>query len=123
MTFEGLTIDDFGFTEVLDNEIPYHVAGYVKGVCNDPNRIDSYVYLPPKGWKITSCIKMPAGSHGVPDGQPCVLVWCEPSNEIIEINESPGLFPEIGGVPGFVAAAFIGAGLLVGSIFLAKRQK
>jgi len=67
---------DFRFTEVLEDARPYKMIGYVEGVCPDAN--NPYGYTPPYGWMITSCTWMPPGSHGVPVGQPAVLITCEP---------------------------------------------
>jgi len=69
--------EDFGFTEILDNDLPYKIVGYARGVC--PDAANPYGYAPPVGWKITSCTKMPPGSHGVRDGEPTILVYCEPT--------------------------------------------
>lgn len=121
-TLAGLNIHEFGFTEVQDNEIPYHVAGYAKAECSDPSKLNSFQYTPPTGWVVTSCIWMPPGSHGVPEGQPCVLVWCEPKSKAVAITESPGLFPEIVGVPGFVAIGAAALCVVGGWILLAKRS-
>ena len=69
--------EDFGFTEILDNDLPYKIVGYARGVC--PDASNPYGYAPPTGWKITSCTTMPPGSHGVPEGKPTILVYCEPT--------------------------------------------
>ena len=68
--------EDFGFTEILDDTLPYKIVGYARGVCPDAD--NPYGYAPPVGWKITSCTAMPPGSHGVPTGKPTILVYCEP---------------------------------------------
>jgi hypothetical protein len=68
--------EDFGFTEILDDTLPYKIVGYARGVC--PDATNPYGYAPPAGWMITSCTKMPPGTHGVPAGKPVILVYCEP---------------------------------------------
>lgn len=128
MTFEGLTIEKFGFTEVVEDDIPYHVAGFAKASCaTSCNNNDPYQYIPPKGWEVTSCIVMPSGTHGVPVGQPTVLVWCKPTSDIISIDESPGLFPQafkqIGGLPGFIIVGATALGLVIGFTKLAKKKQ
>jgi hypothetical protein len=70
------TAEDFGFTEILDDRLPYKITGYARGVC--PDSANPYGYSPPVGWKITSCTKMPPGTHGVAAGKPVILVYCEP---------------------------------------------
>jgi len=124
MTIEETTIDSFGFTEVTDNEIPYHVAGYAKGVCSDPYEVDSYTYVPPSGWKVMSCTQMPFGTHGVPDGQPTVLIWCEPESNLVAINESPTLSPQPpNGLPAAAAVGVSIVGIIIGFWVLASTLK
>jgi len=73
--------EDFGFTEILDDTLPYKIVGYARGVCPDAN--NPYGYAPPVGWKITSCTAMPPGSHGVSEGKPTILVYCEPVKAVV----------------------------------------
>jgi hypothetical protein len=123
MTIEDTTIESFGFTEVVDEELPYHAAGYARAVCTDPNRVDSYAYTPPSGWKAMSCILMPPGTHGVPDGQPTVLVWCEPESDLVAITESPTLSPQNpDGLPGAVAAGAVIAATLLGYSAISRKK-
>jgi hypothetical protein len=123
MTIEETTIESFGFTEVVDSEIPYHVAGYAKGVCSDPYEVDSYTYVPPKGWKATSCTLMPFGTHGVPAGQPTVLVWCEPDSDLVAITESPTLSPQNpDGMPVIAAIGGAAAALTVAYSLISRNK-
>lgn len=74
--------EDFGFTEILDDTLPYQIVGYAKGVC--PDAQNPYGYAPPLGWKVTSCTTMPPGSHGVAAGKPTILVYCEPISAVVK---------------------------------------
>lgn len=75
--------EDFRFTEILDCTLPYQIVGYAPGTC--PDSLNPYGgYIPPDGWKVTSCTWMPPGSHGVPDGANAILVYCEPIKAYVE---------------------------------------
>lgn len=86
----------FKFTEILHDTLPYQIVGYTEGRC--PDATNPYGYLPPAGWKITSCNWMPPGTHGVAAGKPVILVYCEPiRNDIppIGIGEiTSALYPK-----------------------------
>jgi len=88
--------EDFRFTEVLDNTLPYQIVGYAEGTC--PDSTNYYGYVPPAGWKVTSCTWMPNGSHGIVSGRNAILVYCEPiKNEVppLGIGELTSvLYPE-----------------------------
>lgn len=74
--------EDFRFTEILDDTLPYQIVGYAEGVC--PDATNPYGYIPPSGWKVSSCTWMPPGSHGVSVGKPTILVYCEPIKPYVE---------------------------------------
>jgi len=77
--------EDFKFTEIVSDTLPYQIVGYAEGRC--PDSINPYGYIPPTGWKVTSCNWMPPGTHGVAEGKPVILVYCEPiRNEIPPIG-------------------------------------
>lgn len=78
--------EDFRFTEVVEDTLPYRMVGYVSGTC--PDSSNPYGYTPPSGWMVTSCTMMPPGSHGVAAGRNTILVYCEPINNDIPEVES-----------------------------------
>lgn len=74
--------EDFQFTEILDCTLPYQIVGYAEGRC--PDASNPYGYVPPNGWRVSSCTMMPPGSHGVPDGANAILIYCEPIKAYVE---------------------------------------
>lgn len=121
MILHGLSIEEFGFTEVSEDNIPYRVVGYAPGTCTGTT-----AFTPPVGWQVTSCTQMPPGSHGVVSAaQPVVLVFCSPIASVIAIDTitpAPEPFAEIGGIPGFILMGLTGIGLMGGYIYLASKN-
>ena len=78
--------EDFRFTEILDDTLPYKIVGYAEGRC--PDAANPYGYVPPTGWFVSSCTMMPPGSHGVVAGGNTILVYCEPiKNDIPQLED------------------------------------
>ena len=121
MIFHGLSIEEFNFTEVVDDNIPYRAVGYAIGTCTGTT-----AFTPPVGWQVSSCVEMPPGSHGaVSNVQPVVLVFCEPKASVIAIDTTtpaPEPFAQIGGIPGFILMGLAGIGLMGGYIYLASKN-
>jgi hypothetical protein len=78
--------EDFRFTEILDDTLPYQIVGFCEGVC--PDSANPFGYVPPVGWKVSSCNMMMPGSHGVPTGKPTILVYCEPIKAYVDPSET-----------------------------------
>lgn len=96
ITSETPSAESFRFAEIVQDTRPYQMVGYVEGTC--PDATNPFGYVPPNGWRVSSCTWMPPGSHGVPAGRPVILVYCEPIRNIIP-PEEPGaltsiLYPE-----------------------------
>lgn len=94
ITENSPTQNDFHFTEILDNTLPYRIVGYAAGSC--PDSLHPYGYTPPTGWKVSSCTWMPPGSHGVAVGMPTVLISCEKINVNVDegVDTMSALYPK-----------------------------
>lgn len=87
ITSKTPSAESFGFAEIVHDNRPYQMVGYVEGVC--PDASNPFGYTPPNGWFVASCTWMPPGSHWVPPGRPVILVYCEPIRNDIPPTE-PG---------------------------------
>ena len=119
MTVFAGNISDFNFTEVSENDIPNIVTGYAVGTCEGTT-----AYSAPSGWSVTSCMEMPAGSHGAASpNDPVVLVFCQPNVSIIQVDGTKSsLFSQMGGYPGVALVGIAGVALLGGYIYLARKN-
>ena len=126
MTIFAGDISDFQFTQVVENNIPYKVAGYATATCGSTT-----AYFPPSGWNVISCTPMPDGTYGAPTPySPVVLVFCEPDVSVIAVNDdgtantstSSSQLAQIGGVPGVIALGAAAVALIVGYIHLASKS-
>jgi len=70
-------LSSFRFTEVVSNNLPASITGYVEADCDG-----YYKYKPPAGYKVVSCTRDPTlGSHGGCPGCIMSLVTLVPGEE------------------------------------------
>jgi hypothetical protein len=70
-----VSINDFKFTEVVEDTLPYYAVGWVEactGCCEYKQ------YIPPSGWMVVGSIAGEEGSHGVSPGEPATRVHVQP---------------------------------------------
>ena len=69
------TPERFGFTEIVENNLPLSITGYAEASC-----VGHLLYTPPEGYIITECHHASVGTHG---GCPsCIMcrVTCTPAH-------------------------------------------
>ena len=73
-----ITIEDFHFTEVVENHLPEYAVGWAANYC--PDRADApaeWRYRPPDGYEVAECVmNAPLGSHGGCPGCAMCQVKC-----------------------------------------------
>ena len=63
-----ITIDDFHFTEVVENHLPEYVVGWAEAYCpgegGENSDVKEFWYRPPSGYEVVECMHDGIGSHG-----------------------------------------------------------
>ena len=82
----SVSASDFGFTEIVNNSLPYSITGYAEATFGG-----IYPYVPPPGYRIESCEPAPVSSHGGCRGCAMCKVTCVPGSPT---PEPPAPTPE-----------------------------